>query len=205
MTDFDGTVTRRDFYDLVRERWPQADDPWAKYLAGTCTHFAALAEIFSRIRATESEMDAVVDAMDIDPGFAPAVRTLQARGWEVVIASAGCAWYIDRLLAHAGVAVTVFSNPGTFDPAMGLRMERPDAGPFCDPATGVDKVAVTRDALQRSSVVAFAGDGRPDLAPALLVPGTRRFARGWLADALRTQNEEFHPLTVWASLPAMLP
>ena len=79
-------------------------------------------------------------------------------------------------------------------------MRLPDASRFLSRSTGIDKVAVVRDAMRRSPDVAFAGDGRPDLEPALLVPPERRFARGWLANALRQQGQSFHPFTSWAEI-----
>lgn len=199
VSDFDSTVTRHDFYNLVRERWPipADDDPWEKYVAGSITHFEALAQIFGRIRTTEEELLALAGEMEVDPDFAPTVRALQADGWEVLIASAGCAWYIDYLLSGSGVSVKIYSNPGTFDPSTGLRMTLPVDSPFLDPSTGVDKLAITRDALLRCDRVAFAGDGRPDLAPSLLVPPERRFARGWLAGALAEKGEPFLPFDSW--------
>ncbi len=207
VTDFDSTVTRHDFYELVRRRWPlpPGDDPWEKYVAGTLTHFEALAEIFSRIRASRKELLALVDAMEVFPDFAETVRALQAAGWEVVIASAGCRWYIDHLLAGQDVKVTVFSNPGTFSPASGLTMQLPERGDFFSPETGVNKQAIVRDALRRSALVAFAGDGRPDFEPSLLVPVERRFARGWLAGALTARGEKFHPLNNWSGIRESLP
>jgi Iron-containing alcohol dehydrogenase len=46
ISDFDGTVTRYDFFERVRKRWPFSpqDDPWEKFVAGKITHFQALAE-----------------------------------------------------------------------------------------------------------------------------------------------------------------
>ena len=46
ISDFDGTVTRYDFFDRVRKRWPfpPQDDPWEKFVTGEITHFQALAE-----------------------------------------------------------------------------------------------------------------------------------------------------------------
>jgi 2-hydroxy-3-keto-5-methylthiopentenyl-1-phosphate phosphatase len=202
VTDFDSTVTHHDFYELVRKRWPvpPGDDPWEKYVAGTLTHFEALAEIFSRIRGSVEELHLLADGMEVFSDFAATVRSLQAAGWEVVIASAGCRWYIDYLLEKAGVRVTVHSNPGTFDPASGLRMDLPARGEFFSPETGVNKQAIVRDALRRAEIVAFAGDGRPDFEPSLLVPPERRFARGWLAEALGARGENFLPLKNWTTL-----
>jgi len=202
VTDFDGTLTRQDFYDLVRRRWPvdPQDDPWQHYVAGRITHFQALKEIFARIRGSESDLLEEVDAMELDPDLPEAVNALQAAGWEIIVASAGCEWYIRYLLSKAGVQLKVFANPGVFDPAAGLQMSLPPESPFFTPHTGVNKGAVVRDALARSEKVAFAGDGRPDLESALLVPSNWRFARGWLAGALREQGQEYIPLEGWAQV-----
>ena len=199
-------MTRHDFYDLVRQRWPipPADDPWQQYVAGHLTHFEALAAIFARIRADEAAVLALADAMELDPGLPSALERLRRHGWEIVVASAGCAWYIDHLLRRAGVTLAVHANPGTYAPATGLRLALPEASPFLSRSTGIDKSAVVRDALGRAAEVAFAGDGRPDLAPALLVPGARRFARGWLADHLRAEQLPFHAFDRWSQIADQL-
>lgn len=202
VSDFDGTISRRDFFDLVRARWPipKEEDPWERYVAGEITHFEALARIFARIRCSEAELLALVGQMEVDPEFASTVRALQCHGWEVLVASAGCAWYIERLLAQAGISIPVYSNPGTFQPSTGLVMSLPPESPFRDPGTGVNKLEITRDALRRSDCVAFAGDGRPDIAPSLLVPAERRFARGWLAEELTARKEGFVGFDSWTTI-----
>lgn len=196
VTDFDGTVTRRDFFELVREKWAMNPDPWEDYVAGRLTHFEALQRIFAAIRCPESELLELVDRMEVDPAFFGAVETLTQRGWRVVVASAGCAWYIERLLAPVRDRVTVFANPGDFSPGSGLQMSRPEGLECVCEETGIDKVGVVR----RESAAAFAGDGRPDLAPSLLVPPSQRFARGWLAEALAAADEEFVALSSWETV-----
>ena len=202
ISDFDGTITRYDFFDRVRKRWPFSpqDDPWEKFVSGEKTHFQALVEIFASIRTTEADLLELADSTELDPSFADSIRALQDHGWEVVIASAGCGWYIDFLLKKAGVSVSVHSNPGTFDPKRGLLMSLPERSPFFSESKGVNKVAIVQDALKRSDCVAFAGDGRPDLRPALLVPPPSRFARGWLAEALSERCEKFHRFERWSEI-----
>jgi 2-hydroxy-3-keto-5-methylthiopentenyl-1-phosphate phosphatase len=206
ISDFDGTLTRYDFFDLVRKRWPFApeDDPWEKFVEGQITHFQALAEIFARIRTTEADLLGLADSMELDPSFAKSARELQHRHWEIVIASAGCGWYIQFLLKKAGVTVSFHANPGVFDPKRGLQMFLPEGSCFFSPTTGVNKVEVVRDALSRSDRVAFAGDGRPDLEPALLVKPELRFARGWLAEAFRERGEKFHLFERWSQIADQL-
>jgi 2-hydroxy-3-keto-5-methylthiopentenyl-1-phosphate phosphatase len=112
ISDFDGTLTRYDFFDLVRKRWPflPEDDPWEKFVDGRITHFEALAEIFARIRTSEADLLELANSMELDSGFAKAARELQERRWEIVIASAGCDWYIRFLLDQAGVSVLLYAN-----------------------------------------------------------------------------------------------
>ena len=206
ISDFDGTITRYDFFDLVRKRWPfpAQNDPWEKFVASEITHFEALAEIFACIRTTEADLLELVDSMELDASFAKAVRVLQDRGWEIVIASAGCDWYIDFLLKKAGVSVSVHANPGVFDAERGLQMSLPERSPFFSATKGVNKAAIVQDALKRSDRVAFAGDGRPDLRPALLVLPQLRFARGWLAETLNERGEKFHPFERWSEIADQL-
>ena len=206
ISDFDGTVTRYDFFERVRKRWPfpPQDDPWEKFVTGEITHFEALAEIFAGIRTTEADLLELADSAELDDSFAKSTHVLQDRGWEIVIASAGCDWYIKYLLKKAGVSVSVHANPATFDPERGLEMSLPERSPFFSATKGVNKVAIVRDALSRSDRVAFAGDGRPDLKPALLVRPQLRFARGWLAEALYERGERFHPFERWSEIADQL-
>ncbi len=104
----------------------------------------------------------------------------------------------------AGVSVPVYANPGSFDPERGLEMSFPERSPFFSSTKGVSKMAIVRDALGRSDRVAFAGDGRPDLRPALLVPPQLRFARRWLAEALGERGERFHPFERWSQIADQL-
>lgn len=192
VSDFDGTLTRYDFFDLVRKRWPflPEDDPWEKFVAGQITHFQALAEIFARIRTSEADLLELANSMELDASFPKSARALQDRGWEIVIASAGCEWYVQFLLNKAGVSVSIHANPGAFDPECGLQMSLPERSRFFSSTTGVNKVEIVRDAFNRSDRVAFAGDGRPDLEPALLVQPQLRFARGVAGRGLpRTRRE----------------
>src|ERR1700733_3681483 len=206
ISDFDGTLTRYDFFDLVRKRWPvpPEDDPWEKFVSGRMTHFEALAEIFARIRTSEADLLELANSMELDSSFAKSARELQKRRWEIVIASAGCDWYIRFLLKQAGVSVLLYDNPGVFGPECGFQMSLPESSRFFSPTTGVNKVEIVRDALSRSDRVAFAGDGRPDMEPALLVKPEFRFARGWLAEAFTERGEKFHPFEHWSQIADQL-
>src|SRR4029077_7957696 len=131
-------------------------DYWAEYRAGRMTHFQALRAIFASIRADLATVGAVVDRMELDPGLSRSLGRLRAAGWDVVVTSAGCAWYIKILLDRAGVGLPVWSNPGRFVEGRGLLMELPPEGPYFSRNLGVDKAAVVRQGLAAGKRVAFA-------------------------------------------------
>jgi hypothetical protein len=81
-------------------------------------------------------------------------------------------------------SIVVRSNAGGFGPAVGLISSRPVDAPFLSPTAGIDKLAVVTAALAPAEVVAFAGDGRPDLKLIVRVDPRFRFVRGWLPDKL---------------------
>lgn len=126
---------------------------------------------------------------------------LRACGWEVAIASAGSTWYIDRVLARAGVQdIAVHASPGAIEAGRGLWIRLPEKSPFLAREAGIDKEAIVLDAQERADLVAFAGDGPPDLAPALRVDSVLRFARGWLAGELRRRGKPFRPFHRWSDV-----
>ena len=206
VSDFDGTMTKFDFFDLARRDLPSAADHdfWQDYVDGKITHFEALAGIFASIRTDEPTVEDLLDRMQLDPALPGAVARLRAAGWDIVVASAGCDWYIRRLLAQAGVQLEVHANPGVFAPATGLVLSLPVDSPYFRRETGIDKSAIVRAALARDPNAVFAGDGRPDLAPSTLVAPANRFATGWLAHHLRNNGEAFRPFDTWSQIAAAL-
>lgn len=210
VTDFDGTMTANDFYRLAAARLLPADAlaPWGEYRAGRITHFEALRRIFGRIRAPEEDVQALVADMGPDPLLAAEVRRLRDHGWDVVVASAGCAWYIETVLLRAGLAVGtdlhVHANPGTYAPQQGLCMRPPEGSPFFSLETGVDKAAVVRFHRRRGAVVAFAGDGFADREAALETDPGLRFARADLAAALDEEGQAYRPFARWADVTRAL-
>jgi 2,3-diketo-5-methylthio-1-phosphopentane phosphatase len=206
VSDFDGTMTRHDFYKLAIESLlpPDTPDHWAEYRTGAITHFEALQRYFASIRASEADVLAVVDRMELDPQLPAAVAQLRRAGWNMVVTSAGCDWYIRRLLAAAGVEVEVHANPGRFEPGRGLLMQLPTSSRYLSPTLGIDKARVVRRHLDEGRTVAFAGDGFPDAESARLVPGDLRFARGDLADVLRREALTFHGFDTWSDIARVL-
>ncbi len=202
VTDFDGTLTRRDFFQLVVEAYaPEAlAEFWDGYRAGRYSHFEALEGIFGCIRGSEADLLRVVARAEPDPDLAVWLDHLARAGWEVVVASAGCEWYIRRILASSGVDLVVHANPGRFEEGKGLVLQLPESSPYFARATGIDKAAIVRAGLEAGRVVAFAGDGLTDAEAARLVAADLRFARGELARVLACEGLPYRPFERWAEV-----
>ena len=201
VTDFDGTLTRTDFYFLARGQLcpPRLPNYFLDYTGGRLTHFDCLALTYAQITATEAETVAALASLGLEPRLAEYVERLGELGWDTTVASAGCRWYIDRLVGHLNLPT--HANGGHWHPSgRGLVMTRPADSPFTCTEVGIDKPAVVRDALGRAERVAYAGDGPTDVPALLLVPPELRFAKGDAAMMLREMGEGFVEFDGWAEV-----
>lgn len=205
MSDFDGTMSRSDFFRCALEWLPESYRMyWSRYVTGGLSHFQALREIFAGLSVTEDEMAAFLTRMELEPGVGASCSRLRSAGWHLVIASAGCEWYIRRLLLDVSPIPEIHANPGTFVPGLGLHMAPPLGSPYYHSETGIDKSRIVKNAICTGATVAFAGDGKPDLDPALLVPSELRFARGWLAEELERRSERYRRFESWEEIVSVL-
>jgi len=207
VSDYDGTITDKDFYSLLAERYVPRDTPdyFAQYREGRISHFEAMAAYFAFAPTEEQGLEELLAASGADPDLGASWGLLRRAGWELWVVSAGSSWYIERVLSRAGVAATVYSNPGRLENGRGLVLEKLDpSSPYHSASFGVDKSAVVRHALDIADTVAFAGDGPPDLPPSLLVGPELRFARGILAEELGVRGETFQPFSRWSEIARKL-
>src|SRR5262245_29561493 len=122
VSDFDGTITHKDFYSLLAERYVPAGTPdyFAQYRAGRITHFDAMAAYFAFVPTQEQQLEDLLEASEADPDLGASAALLERAGWELLIVSAGSSWYVERVLRRAGVTATVYSNPGRLAHGRGL-------------------------------------------------------------------------------------
>ena len=131
---------------------PGTPDFWAEYMAGEITHFEAIRKTFAAAPAGEA---ALVAAGTQDGARArPRGRgraASEGRAGGVVVASAGCLWYINMLLDKAGVDLEVHANPGHIEDDR-LAMTWPVDSPYFSPET--------RASTRRPSSARPSGRGR---------------------------------------------
>lgn len=206
ITDFDGTITRHDFYKLATERLLTPKDlaPWGDYRNGSITHFEALRRIFAGLMEPRAKVLEVIKDMQAEPRLKSCLTALHSAGWQVVVASAGSLWYINIILetlsVEPGKDLTVHSNPGTYPENGPLLLEAPLSSPFYCAETGIDKLAIVQSYIKKGATVAYAGDGFTDVQAALQVTPELRFARADLAAELQKQNAPYNSFEYWGEV-----
>jgi 2-hydroxy-3-keto-5-methylthiopentenyl-1-phosphate phosphatase len=98
--DFDGTITRRDATDAILEvyadaRWLSIEEEWK---TGRISSRECLRAQMALVRATQAEIDSLLDGIEIDEGFVPLLATCSAHGEPVHIVSDGFDYCIQRIL-----------------------------------------------------------------------------------------------------------
>lgn len=170
VTDFDGTISNNDFFWYVVDRWlkPSELEPWNAYLRGEISHLEALNRIFSKIHIPEAELLAFIDSLHVDDWFEATIRICAERCMPVYICSAGCDYYINRLIGRiiSKYNLHLVTNRGVYAPNSGLKMFPPSESLFYDPDTGISKRAVVAKLQADGFRVVLAGDGPPDFAAA---------------------------------------
>ena len=171
LSDFDGTISDDDFFYYTAQAFFDDDAlaPWRAYLAGEKSHFDALKEMFGSLRLSRGEFDAFINGVRIDPRIGEVFALCQEKKIPIYIASAGCDYYIKRLIGDLidRFQITLLSNRGEYAQESGLTMIAPDTSdPFYDPLVGVSKYKLAKTLKDQGYRLIFAGDGPPDFEPA---------------------------------------
>lgn len=173
VSDFDGTISKKDFYWLVIERYfPEGRDLYPKWKSGEWKDIDFLAKVFTSINQEEAQIAEDILAIPIDEDVPDFVRCVQKAGGDFYILSAGTDYYIKPIVESFGLEkVTVLSNKGVYrnkniymdiDPAHWSYSER----------YGIDKAAVIKRLKEEYDIVYFAGDSEPDSHPAAFADRT---------------------------------
>ena len=100
--DFDGTITCRDAVDDILERfadsrWREIEERWKSGRIGSRECLAAQMRL---VQATKEQVDALLDSIDLDEGFAKLLETCATHEVEAHILSDGFDYCIDRILSR---------------------------------------------------------------------------------------------------------
>lgn len=192
--DFDGTISRADTTDVVLERladpaWRAIEDDW---LAGKIPAAACMKAQIALIGGSASDLDAVLDTIELDPGFLAFVDWCAERRLPVGIVSDGVDHFIARILARHGLGHLPVVANRLAGAAGAWELDQPWAREGCAAGSGVCKCAAAgawSDAAWPTTV--FIGDGRSDFC--LSGRADILFAKAALADYAAARSQPFIP------------
>ncbi len=185
--DFDGTIASVDVVDTVLERFAAAGwrDIEAEWAAGRIGSRECLSRQMALVRASEKNLEALLETIDIDPGFSVFLRKTREAGIPVDVVSDGFDWIISRLLSrHSAGDLPVHSNLLQWkdgSPRAAFNGHEP-----CAHGCANCKPAVMRRLSRPGERTIFVGDGLSDRFAARAADLT--FAKGKLAAFCETEK-----------------
>jgi 2-hydroxy-3-keto-5-methylthiopentenyl-1-phosphate phosphatase len=192
--DFDGTISRGDTTDLVLERladpaWRSIEDDW---LAGRVTAAACMRAQIALIGGSDAELDALLDTVELDPGFVAFVAWCAGHRLPISIVSDGVDRFIYRILERQCLGhLPVFANRMAGAPDA-RRLEQPWAREGCAAGSGVCKCALAGAWSEpKWPMTVYVGDGRSDFC--VSARADLLFAKAALADYAAARAQPFIP------------
>lgn len=161
-SDFDGTISLVDVSDSLLQRfgmtgWTALEAAWER---GDIGSRACMQGQVALLDMSQQELDAHLDGIAIDPGFAGFAQAAQALGLQVQVVSDGIDYAIHHVLARHGLGhLEVVANRLVQLDTRRWALESPWASPHCKRASGNCKCE--RLAAQATRVL-YVGDSSSD-------------------------------------------
>jgi 2-hydroxy-3-keto-5-methylthiopentenyl-1-phosphate phosphatase len=171
--DFDGTIATSDVTDVLLEAfaapgWYDIETQWRAGLIGSAD---CMARQVALLRCRRPAFDRLLDAIDIDPGFAGFVAFCRERNIVLNIVSDGLDYAVARILTRAGLDdLPIIANRLMFVAPDRYAMLSPHASPACRSGAGTCKcwAAGASDPQEPGAprTTILIGDGRSDFCAA---------------------------------------
>ncbi|MGH9430963.1 MAG: MtnX-like HAD-IB family phosphatase [Terriglobia bacterium] len=167
--DFDGTITEVDATDqiltqLAHPSWRDVEQEWTRGLIGSRE---CLERQMALVEATPAEINALIDAIPVDPYFARFDRLARRSGIPLYVVSDGLDNVIRRALRKAGVRRALRNGSSFFSSALRfeggrLRISFPHGSPDCTHGCATCKPALMERQARGRYRVIYIGDGLSD-------------------------------------------
>jgi 2-hydroxy-3-keto-5-methylthiopentenyl-1-phosphate phosphatase len=192
--DFDGTVTEKDVSYLILDTFANGD--WKKVLANYRENKISVdrfnKQAFAMVRVSRETLTKFVrDKAKIRYGFKELIDYCHERDFRLVIVSNGLDFYIDVILANAGIRNIEVSAAQTKFCRKGIKVQY--IGPDGNQATDGLKEMYTKLFLAEGYRLIYLGNGASDIYPARLAHHV--FARDDLLSHCIKENIACTPFT----------
>ncbi|OGL40235.1 MAG: hypothetical protein A3C43_06410 [Candidatus Schekmanbacteria bacterium RIFCSPHIGHO2_02_FULL_38_11] len=186
LTDFDGTVTKRDVCYLLLDEfakfnWQETDRQWVD---GRLSTEEAYKKLLKSIDITKEKFDRFIETVEIDEGFKAFFFGCKKNNVRVEIVSDGLDYYIRRILEREGLGEIPFhSNRLNFkgnEWVLEFDKKSHKLCPRKDNPCGFCKRMVVEARKNEGYKIIFIGDGPSDRCPASCADIV--FAKGFLKE-----------------------
>ncbi len=203
VSDFDGTISKVDFFAYVTENLltPSDMQPWYDYKSGEITHVEALNRIFKKIRLDIDDFHSFIDKIEVEEYFAKTVDYCIQNSIKVYVVSAGADYYIDRILKKIKVdkKIELIANPSNYSQNNGLELFPFEIGhKYYDQNLGVSKQKFIQNLQMQGLKVIFAGDGIPDVEAASVSDVV--FAKDYLLDICLKKQIQYQNFSTYKDI-----
>lgn len=201
--DFDGTIAPVDTTDRLLERfadpyWRVVEEEWR---AGRIGSRECMVRQIDLVRATEAQIDAFIDEIEIDPGFPDFVRLCAEGGHDLTIVSDGLDRTVGTVLERAGLGALPYrANRFEFAGGDRWRLRFPFGKSDCRVLAGHCKCG-SLETLSRVPRIVV-GDGRSDFCMASQADLV--LAKGALAEHCRNSGLPHLPFTSFETATMLL-
>ncbi|MEA3400566.1 MAG: MtnX-like HAD-IB family phosphatase [Armatimonadota bacterium] len=205
MSDFDGTITKRDTGWVVFDTLG-LDEAWDfeyRWRDREISSIECLEGQWGLVDVPRHELLALIDSIEVDERFLEFVRGARDAGAEVVVASDGLSFYLDRMLQRIGLeicdgdpdplrpreCITRYVNRGELIP-QGVKISFPHSNEECMRCGNCKTDHLKRLRLRYDRVI-YIGDGYSDRCPAREADVV--FAKDHLAELLAETGVTYIP------------
>ncbi|HEY5562160.1 MAG TPA: MtnX-like HAD-IB family phosphatase [Clostridiaceae bacterium] len=208
ISDFDGTLSDKDFYEIITENYAIKDND-SKYAAWRRKEINVvdyLGHIFKNIDREEAEIDQDIMKISLDPYTKEFIQNIESYGIDFYIVSAGTSYYINRVFEREGIkGVKVYSNEGIYKDK-GIHFQLDKESEFYSDISGIDKLKVVESIKKNYDFIFYAGDSEPDVKAALIADVV--FAKSRLIKLMGDNNKACIPFSsfeeVWKEVESYI-
>lgn len=191
ISDFDGTLTKKDFYKIISDEYLKEEcrELYKDWRNKKIKDVDYLGYVFEHIGRSEEEIYEDIMKISLDAYAKEFIAQIKVLGGDFAVVSAGTSYYIEKVFEKQGINdVDIYSNKGVFKDK-GIHFVLDESNEFYSDIYGIDKMKVVQKLKGKYDKIFYAGDSEPDLKAALIADAV--FAKGSLPELLKEHGKEF--------------
>jgi 2,3-diketo-5-methylthio-1-phosphopentane phosphatase len=169
VSDFDGTLTGIDFYQILLDKYlgKRELEYFYRWKSGEINVFSFLKEIFTAIDLSKDELLEDIKSITFDKSSINFIKKVRQNGGDFIVLSAGASYYIEKLFDYHGISdINVIANKSCYKDGK-ILLTTKETDKYYSNISGIDKAKVVSDLRNKYEKLYYAGDGEPDYLAAV--------------------------------------